>query len=154
MIRLLLALVALANFYAAYLFFFTPEIIAVWYALPAIDNTHRFLTMTIGALLSVFGLGALLAFFRPAKYGSIIIMLLLMHFMIFLIDVIVLARGQMAWSAIVPEMVYFLIISTALVRWYPLRTKEAKEAKEDKEAEEIPKSIEETEVIEEADPIL
>ncbi|MBT4119914.1 MAG: hypothetical protein HOG89_00770 [Candidatus Peribacter sp.] len=123
MIRILLAVVAAANFYAAYLFFMTPEIIGIWYTLPPIDNTHRFLTMIIGALLSVFGLGALLAFFRPVKYWSIIIMLLLMHFMIFLIDVIVLARGQMMWQSIVPELIYFLVMSTALVRWFPVKKK-------------------------------
>lgn len=123
MIRIVLAIVATFNFYAAYLFFLTPEIIGVWYQLPPIDNAHRFLTMTVGALLSVFGLGALLAFFRPVKYGAIIIMLLLMHFMIFLIDVIVLSRGEMSWQSIVPEMVYFLVVSTALVRWYPMREK-------------------------------
>lgn len=126
MIRIILAIVATANFYAAYLFFFTPEIIGVWYQLPPIDNAHRFLTMIVGALLSVFGLGALLAFFRPVKYATIVIMLLLMHFMIFLIDVIVLSRGQMPWQSIIPEMVYFLIVSTALVRWYPIKKKQVK----------------------------
>lgn len=136
MIRIILAIVAAANFYAAYLFFMTPEILGIWYGLPPIDNTHRFLTMIIGSLLSVFGLGALLAFFRPVKYWSIIIMLLLMHFMIFLIDVIVLSRGQMPWEALLPEIVYFLIISTALVRWFPVRRKETKEAKETEETEE------------------
>jgi hypothetical protein len=138
MIRIILAIVAAANFYAAYLFFFTPEIMGVWYALPPIDNTHRFLTMIVGALLSVFGLGALLALFRPVKYWSIIIMLLLMHFMIFLIDIIVLARGQMQWQSMLPEIVYFLIMSTALVRWFPVRKKETKEIEETKETEEIP----------------
>ena len=138
MIRIILAIVATANFYAAYLFFFTQEIMGVWSALPPIDNAHRFLTMIVGALLSVFGLGALLALFRPVKYWSIIIMLLLMHFMIFLIDIIVLARGQMQWQSMLPEIVYFLIMSTALVRWFPVRKKETKEIEETKETEEIP----------------
>ncbi len=87
------------------------------------DNFHRFLTMTIGALISVFGLGAILPIVKPLKYGAIIIMLLLMHFTIFLIDVVTLARGQMPWNVIVPEMIYFLVVSTALVRWYPVREK-------------------------------
>ena len=91
--------------------------------------------MVVGALLSVFGLGALLAFFRPVKYGSIVIMLVLMHFMIFLIDVIVLARGQMTWQSILPEMVYFLIMSTALVRWYPLRQKKVEEKPQPEQVE-------------------
>jgi len=119
MIRLILLVVATANFYAAYIFFISPEVISYIYQIPPLDNVHSFFTMVIGALLSVFGFGAVLAFFRPRKYGSIIIMLLLMHFMIFLIDVIVLSRGQMPWKSVVPEMTYFLIISTALVRWYP-----------------------------------
>jgi hypothetical protein len=129
MIRLVLLVVCAANFYAAYLFFMTPEIIADIFQLPPLDNVHNYLTMIIGALLSVFGLGALLAFARPRKYGTIIIMLLLMHFMIFLIDVIVLARGQMPWEAILPELVYFLIVSTALVRWYPINAPKKEEKK-------------------------
>lgn len=130
MLRLVLTVVAAANFYAAYLFFFTPEFIGVWYTLPPIDSTHRYLTMIVGSLLSVFGFGALIAFFRPVKYGPIIIMLLLMHFMIFVIDVVVVSRGDMPWQAIAPEMIYFLIVSTALVRWYPIREKKP-EAKPD-----------------------
>lgn len=138
MLRLALAIVSAANLYVAYLFFFTPEVIGVWYTLPPIDNVHRFLTMTVGALLSVFGLGALLAFVRPIKYAAIIIMLLLMHFMVFIIDVIVLARGEMPWDALVPEMIYFLIVSTVLVRWYPIKKKveEVKEEPVKEDAEE------------------
>ncbi len=124
MIRIILAIVAAANFYLAYLFFLTPEMFGEIYQLEALDNAHRFLTMTVGGMFAAFGIGAILAFFRPVKYGSIIIMLLLMHFTIFLVDVIVLARGQMEWRIIVPEMIYFLIISTALVRWYPIKKKE------------------------------
>ena len=136
MIRIILAIVAAANFFLAYLFFLTPEVIAEIYQLEILDNAHRFLTMTVGGMFAAFGLGALLAFLRPVKYGSIIIMLLIMHFTIFLVDVIVLARGQMPWKIIVPEMLYFLVISTALVRYYPVRKKEAKEAKEAKEEKE------------------
>lgn len=88
-----------------------------------------FLTMTVGGMFSAFGLGALLAFFRPVKYSSVIVVLLIMHFTIFLVDVIVLARGQMPWKIIVPEMVYFLVISTALVRWYPVVRKKKTEEK-------------------------
>ncbi len=135
MLRLILAIVAAVNFYAAYVFFFTPEAISGLYALP-VDDLHTFFAMTIGALVSVFGLGALMAFFRPLKYGAIIIMLLLMHFTVFLIDVIVLARGQMLWQVIVPEMVYFLIVSTALVRWYPTESQESQDRKEKKETQE------------------
>jgi hypothetical protein len=123
MIRVILAIVVAANFYAAFVFFITPEIMGEWYSLRPIDNTHRFLTMVVGAFLSVFGLGALLAFFKPVKYWSIIIMLLLMHFMIFLVSVIVLARGQMQWQTLLPEIIYFLVISTALVRWFPVKKK-------------------------------
>lgn len=136
-IRIVLATVAAANFSLAYLFFLTPEVFGDIYQLQALDNAHRFLTMTVGGMFAAFGMGALLAFFRPVKYGSIIIMLLIMHFTVFLVDVIVLARGQMPWKIIVPEMIYFLIISTALVRWYPVRQREAKEVKEIEEAKDV-----------------
>jgi large-conductance mechanosensitive channel len=133
MLRAVLLIVAAAYLYVAYLFFVTPESISALLQLPPSDNVHQFLTMNLGALFSVFGLGALLAFARPIKYATIIIMLLLSHFMMFLIDVIVLARGQMPWNAVLPEMVYFLIVSTALVRFYPLAKKpESKPTKENK----------------------
>jgi len=64
-----------------------------------------------------------------------------MHFMIFLIDVIVLSRGQMQWQSMLPELVYFLIISTAMVRWFPVRRKETKETKETEETEETEDSL-------------
>ena len=88
------------------------------------DAMHRFLAMVIGALLGVFALGALLAFLLPKKYGTIIVMLLLMHFSLFLIDVVNLSRGDMALRALVPEMLYFLVISAALVRFTPGRLRE------------------------------
>lgn len=135
MLRLALLAVATVNLYVAYLFFFTPEVIGVWYTLPPIDNVHRFLTMMLGALLSVFGLGALLAFIRPVRYAAIVIMLLLMHFAVFLIDVIVIARGEMPWDALMPEIIYFLIVSTVLVRWYPLGKKKKVEQQKEPEPE-------------------
>lgn len=148
MIRLVLLVVCAANMYAAYIFFMTPNMVADIFQLPPLDNVHQYLTMIIGALFSVFGLGALLAFARPRKYGSIIIMLLLMHFMIFLIDVIVLSRGQMPWKAVLPEMVYFLIVSTALVRWYPVSAPKKVEKKEEE-----PKPKEEKIQVDVLDPI-
>ena len=138
-LRLVLLLVCAFNLYFAYQFFFTPDVLSKIYGVMPGDSVQQYLTMTLGAFMSVFGLGALLAMLRPLQYGAIIIMLLLMHFMIFVIDVIVLARGQMPWQVLAPEMVYFLIISTALVRWYPLAEKERpKPVVEESEQEETP----------------
>lgn len=120
-LRSVLILVSAANLYVAYLFFTSPETLSAMYGLSPATDVQQYLTMTIGALLGVFGLGALLPFFRPLQYGTIILMLLLMHFSIFLIDVVVLSRGLMDWQILLPEMLYFLVVSTALVRWYPVR---------------------------------
>lgn len=129
-LRIILAIVFLSNLYFAYVFFTQPESIAEIYQIELIDAVHQYLAMTVGALLGVFALGALLPLFRPLKYGSIIIMLLLMHFSIFLVDVILLSRAAMSWTVLVPEMIYFLVISTLLVRYYPIREKAPKEVKE------------------------
>jgi len=123
-LRVILALVALSNVYFAYLFLMKPEAVIELYQFQAIDGVHQYLAMTVGALLSVFAVGALFPLVRPLKYGSIIIMLLLMHFSIFLVDVILLSRGVMRVFTLLPEMIYFLVISTALVRYYPIRFKE------------------------------
>ncbi|MBM3231106.1 hypothetical protein FJZ28_02145 [Candidatus Peregrinibacteria bacterium] len=119
-LRLVLALVCTGNLSVAYLFFFSPDVVSSLFRLPPPTEVQQYLTMTIGALIGVFGVGGLLPLFKPLKYGAIIWMLLLMHFSIFLIDVVVLSRGLMDWKIVVPEMLYFLLVSTALVRWYPL----------------------------------
>lgn len=145
MLRLVLLIVAAENFFFAYRFFFTPQTIGAIYNMPVLSGTEEYLTMAIGAFLAVFGLGAILPLIKPLKYGAIILMLLIMHFLIFLVDVIVLSRSLMDWKILAPEMVYFLVVSTALVRWYPVREhkksgvgvvddpKDDKDDKEDKE---------------------
>lgn len=120
MLRSVLLVVAACNLYAAYLFFFTPEVVSTLMHLPQPTGVQEYLTMTIGALTGVFGLGAILPLIKPLKYGAIILMLLLMHFSVFLVDVVILSRGALDWKIVLPEMMYFLIVSTALVRWYPL----------------------------------
>lgn len=135
-LRIVLAIVFLANLYFAFIFIANPESVAEIYQMEILDTVHQYLAMTVGALLGVFALGALLPFVKPLKYGSIIIMLLLMHFSIFLVDVVLLSRGALSWTILLPEMIYFLLISTALVRYYPIRLKEIEEIEEKKEIEE------------------
>jgi len=105
MLRLVLLVVALENFFFAYRFFFTPQTIGAIYKMPVLSGTEEYLTMAIGAFLAVFGLGAILPLLKPLKYGAIILMLLLMHFLVFLVDVIVLSRSLMDWKILAPEMV-------------------------------------------------
>ena len=122
------------------------------YGVQVVDAVHRSLSMSIGALLAVFALGAVLAFLRPQKYGAIIIMILLMHFSVFLIDVVIIAQGDMPFGTLFPEIAYFLIISTALVRWYPVKGKEESEAEAEEEPEKKdvePEEKEEPEAVEE-----
>ena len=76
-------------------------------------------------------------------------MLLLMHFSVFLIDVVIIAQGQMAFRLLLPEMAYFLIISTALVRWFPMREKQSESVEADGASEEEIEEIEAIEAIEE-----
>lgn len=123
-LRVILAFVVLANACLAYMFIVKPEAVIEMYQFQAIDGVHQSLAMTVGALLSVFAVGALFPLVKPLKYGSIIIMLLLMHFSVFLVDVILLSRGVLHLLTVLPEVIYFLVISTALVRYYPIRFKE------------------------------
>jgi hypothetical protein len=49
----------------------------------------------------------------------------------------------MPWDALVPEMIYFLIVSTVLVRWYPVRKRKVEEKPvevEEEPVEEVPES--------------
>lgn len=147
-LRLVLALVAACNLYVAYLFFFSPEAVSAMYNLPPATDIQQYLTMTVGALVGVFGFGTLLPFFRPNQYGAIILMLLLTHFLIFLIDVIVLSRGLMDWKILLPEMLYFLVVSTALVRWYPVSVRESSE-KATVKSQEVTEGTNVTDTIEE-----
>lgn len=126
LLRLTLLVVVMANLALAYVFFFQPELLANTFQLEILDEVHQYFAMTVGSLLMVFALGALFPLVRPLKYGSIIIMLLLMNFSIFITDVVLLARGGLSFTILIPEMMYFLVVSTALVRYYPIRAKEPK----------------------------
>ena len=143
-LRITLLIVIIANLSFAYIFLVDPERLSAIYGLQVVDPMHQYLAMTVGAFLGVFALGALLAFLLPHKYGTIIVMLLLMHFSIFLIDVTLLARGTLALRILVPELIYFLIISSALVRFYPLPWKGERDIKleEKKEEPEPPPPVE------------
>ncbi len=149
-IRVILALVVLANAYFAYLFFLRPELVIEMYQFQAIDAVHQYLSMTVAAFFMVFACGALVPLVRPVKYGSIIIMLLLMHFSIFLVDVVLLAQGVMRFTTLLPAMAYFLIISTLLVRFYPIRIKEKRDS-DDLRTQTSKKDIDATEGIIEQD---
>jgi hypothetical protein len=122
-LRAILLFVALATFGYGYLFLFEPGVIGWFFDIEGYpDVAHVHLSMSVGVLLLVFAIGALLAMFRPLKSGCMITMLILLHFAIFLFDVVLLAIGSVIpmWF-LLPEMGYTLLVSILLIRFFPVR---------------------------------
>ncbi len=150
-LRLTLAVVIGLNLWFGYLYFFSPQEIADYLLLGQFDSVHQYFAMNTGASLFVLGLGALLAFFRPLKYGTLIILIILSYFAYFLLDVILAARGALPIKRLLPEMIFYLIVCTALIRYYPIHDK--KKEKKEKEPEPEPEKIEEMPIIEEPEEL-
>lgn len=119
-----LALVAIVDLLAAYALLFAPQWVMNFYVVQQLDDLHRFLAMGLGSMLLVFTVGAVLAFIHPRGHKSMIVLLILSHFFPFVVDVIVLARGQMGIRQVLPEMIYFLVVTVMLVRFFPGKLKE------------------------------
>ena len=110
------------NLLFVYLFLFDPERLNFFYGIEGFpDIAHRNLSMVLGVFLTVFTVGALLPFLRPVKHAGIVTVLILLHFAIFVLDVILLAQGSpIPLLYLVPEMAYMLVICTLLIRFYPV----------------------------------
>ncbi|MDD3897004.1 MAG: hypothetical protein PHU04_04175 [Candidatus Peribacteraceae bacterium] len=121
-LRLTLLIVFVLNLLFVYLFLFAPEHLNFFYGIEGFpDIAHRNLSMVLGALLAAFTFGTFLPFFQPVKHAGVVAMLILMHFSIFVMDVILLAQGSpIPLLYLVPEMAYMLIICTLLIRFYPV----------------------------------
>ncbi|MDD5623842.1 MAG: hypothetical protein PHI23_03990 [Candidatus Peribacteraceae bacterium] len=121
-LRVILALAFVLNLTWANLFSFAPNMVARLYGLPLIDGLHAYLALSRGAAFLILSIVALLGFLKPQSFRAMTIVLLIAYFCLFLVDVIILTRGQMSLGALLPEMIAFLILSGALVRFYPVPT--------------------------------
>ncbi|MDD4628840.1 MAG: hypothetical protein PHE68_05645 [Candidatus Peribacteraceae bacterium] len=122
-LRVVLALAFLLNLTWANLFSFAPRMVERLYRLPLVDGLTTYFAMSRGAAFFVLAIISLLALLKPRSFRVMTLVLLIAYFCLFLVDVIVLARGQMSFGVLLPEMVAFVILSGALVRFYPIAQK-------------------------------
>ncbi len=122
-LRITLSIIVVFNLFVAYVLLLEPGLLLDFYGLVVMDVFHRHLAMVAGTLFLVFGVGALLPLLNPRKYGAITVMLLLANFSMFLVDVVLLTFQELPLVALIIEMAYFLLISGALVRYSPLRSR-------------------------------
>jgi len=94
------------------------------YDVTTFDTMHRYLSMVGGSLMIVIAIGAGLAFLRPVKYAGIVILLILYHFTRFVVDLILVAQGDVSTTILLPEMVYFVLVCVTLIRFFPVKPKE------------------------------
>lgn len=125
----LLALFAM-NLAFAYLFLLDPSSLSRMYGEVALDNMHLFLSMGFGSLLVALAIGAFLAFLSPVKNAAIILLLIIAYFSLFLTDVVVAARMQMPLRSLIPEMAFYLVIATLLIRFFPAQEQHEEGEKE------------------------
>jgi len=103
---------------------FTPPMLFQIYEVTLFDPMHRYLSMVSGSLLVVIAIGAGLSFLQPVRFAGIVLILVLYHLARFVVDIILLAQGEIAVTTLLPEMVYFVVMSALLVRFFPVEKKE------------------------------
>lgn len=111
-------LLSMAWFCMAYPSFFTR-----FYQVTAFpDSAHSHLLIILGTLLLVYAAGAIFAAMRPVRNNGIVLLLIVLHFALFVVDIVLLARGAaLPLRYVLPEMLYVLLMCTLLIRYYPVR---------------------------------
>lgn len=135
-LRVVLAIAFAVNVTWGYMFAFTPSLVERLYGFPLLDDLHAYLSLSRGAIFFFLAVAALLAALKPHAFRVLTLLLLIAYFLLFLVDVIVLARGRMSIGHLLPEMAYFLLIGAALVRFSPL-TREEMTVQKIEEAQEV-----------------
>ncbi|MDD5751076.1 MAG: hypothetical protein PHS73_00975 [Candidatus Peribacteraceae bacterium] len=118
-LRTVLALALVLNLTWANLFSFAPQMVERLYGLPLLDGMHAYLSLSHAAAFLILAIIALLALLKPRDFRAMALVLLIAYFCFFLVDVIVLARGQMVFMVLLPEMIAYVLLSGGLVRFYP-----------------------------------
>ncbi len=124
-LRLVLLGIAAVLLAFGYLFIFVPGFFGSFYSIEGFpDFAHTHLSMFAGVLLLVYGIGALLATVRPHRSTCMVMLLILLHFAVFIFDVVCLAQGQIVqlWY-LLTEMVYALAVCVLLIRFFPVQAK-------------------------------
>lgn len=119
-LRTVLFLAFVIHLSFASLFFFTPSVVEQLYRMPLVDALHFYFSLQHGAMFFVLAALALLAFLRPEGFRLLSLVLLLHLFALFIADVVLLARGTVPFTILLPEMVYFVFMSGALIRFVSL----------------------------------
>ncbi|OIO55158.1 hypothetical protein AUJ46_01770 [Candidatus Peregrinibacteria bacterium CG1_02_54_53] len=116
-LRAVLFIACAINLSFASLFFFSPSLVERLYGISLADPLHYYFSLQHGALFFVLAALALLAFLRPEGFRLLSLALLLHFFALFVADVVLLSRGMMPFTTLLPEMVYFVLMSGALIRF-------------------------------------
>ena len=118
-LRAILALACVLNLTWANIFAFAPAMVARLYGAPLFDGMHAYLALSRAAAFLLLAIVALLALMRPVTFRALILVLIVAYFCFFLVDVIVLTRGQMAFRVLLPEMIAYVLLMAGLVRFVP-----------------------------------
>lgn len=129
-LRTVLALALLLNLTWANLFFFAPGMTERLYRITMTEGWHAYLAVSRGAAFFVLAIISLLALFKPHSFRAMTVVLLIAYFCFFLVDVIVLARGQMAFMVLLPEMIAYVLLSGGLIRFYPVEIQKISQTKQ------------------------
>jgi len=136
MLRIILVFSFVLTVYFAYVMLIDLSTFEEIYAVTQLDPMHLYLSKVGGGVLLVLAIGMGLAFLQPVKYASIVLLTIIYHFVRFVVDVVLLAQGSIAVMVLLPEMVYFVVVCAALIRYFPVKKKEVEESEEADESEE------------------
>ena len=120
-IRLTLLIIALVYFLSAYLHIFSPQTLEPVYSGTVIGSgSNAYLLMLTGTLFLTLGLGSIFAFFKPIENAGVIMMLIFANFAIFIVNIVMLAKGaSVSWVYKIPETIYLALVTGLLIRYFP-----------------------------------
>ena len=122
MLQIILLALSALFLIGSYLMAFMPEMMITmsYPAVANVDIAHMHMTKVLAVFCIVFAVGMIFAAMSPRKNTGIIKLVALLHFGIFVLDLILLVRGEGPGTVmLLVEMVYAIVIAGALLRLHP-----------------------------------
>lgn len=119
-LRLTLVFTALVFLLGAYMLTMYLETMLGYYGISTVDVAHQHFAYIIGALLLAIACSSALASMRPLQNAATVLLLIFVHFAVFLAHGVMLVQGAaVPTTYIVAEMIYLICICTLLIRYFP-----------------------------------
>ncbi len=118
-LRIVLGIILLANLLTIISFSVDMDMAVKMYGGEMVDDLHRFSGATLAAAVFSFSVAAALAMSDPYEYRSLVLLLIIFHFMTVCVDVVLLLNGFNKSDVLLPQAIYDGLITVTLLICYP-----------------------------------